>query len=252
MESYLVKELTHYCNISVPHCEPIKERVIPFYDLTYVIEGNMTYMANGREIRLGPDDAIFLSPGTRRARLGGDTPVRYVSFNFHLFEDIHLPFDDYLPACISPDTKRLFSLFAQHHLSLKFHSAQKCVNLLNYILFELLDANLLQSRNEHVRGLLIYIEEHLGDELSLSALADVAGLSPEYTATIFKRETGKTVTEYVHEKRLLLAKSEICGSKKPLRQIALEAGFENYHYFCRLFRKYFGTTATKMRGRTEV
>ncbi len=251
MYSYLVRELRHYCNITVPHCDKIAERVIPYYDFTYVLEGSMTYVIDGKEATIKATDAIFLPPGTRRARRAGTEPVRYVSFNFHLMEGVSLPFDRVLRGCISDDTRRLFKLFAQQHLSPKFHSEQKCINLLNYILFELLDSTALGSKNTHVQKIMRHVEEHPEADLSLHTLASLVGLTPEYTATVFKRETGKTVTEYVNERRLLLAKSEICNTKRPLTEIAMNAGFSNYHYFTRLFKKHFDTTPTKMRKRSE-
>lgn len=251
MQNYLVRELTHYCNISVPYCDRIIERVIPYYDFTYVLEGSMTYVINGKDITITRNDAIFLPPGTRRARRKGTDPVRYVSFNFHLFDDVALPFDCVLRGCISDDTRRLFKLFAQQHLSPKFHSEQKCVNLLNYILFELLDTTAIGAKNEHVIKILRHVEESPAAPHTLRSLSQLVGLTPEYTATVFKRETGKTVTEYVNERRLLLAKSEICNTRRPLTEIATEVGFANYHYFTRLFKKHFDTTPTKMRKRSE-
>ena len=251
MQHYLVRELTHYCNISVPYCEKILDRVISFYDFTYVLEGSMTYVINGKDVTISRNDAIFLPPGTRRARRKGEEPVRYVSFNFHLMEDVTLPFDTVLRGCISDDTRRLFKLFAQQHLSPKFHSEQKCVNLLNYILFELLDNTVLGGKNEHVVKILRHVEERPSEPHTLRTLSRLVGLTPEYTATIFKRETGKTVTEYVNERRLLLAKSEICNTRRPLTEIASSVGFSNYHYFTRLFKNHFDTTPTKMRKRSE-
>ena len=251
MKNYPVKELWHYCNISVPFCDKIGEHTIPYYDFTYVLEGSMTYVIDGKEALIGKNDAIFLPPGTRRARKRGTEPVRYVSFNFYTDDGVSFPFSGALHNCISPDTRRLFSLFSQEHLSPKFHSEQKCINLLNYILFELMDTVLLESKNEHVQKLQKYIEENLTTPLSLHALSEQAGLSPEYTATLFKKETGKTVTEYIHEKRLLFAKAQITNTEKPLVKIASLAGFENYHYFCRLYKRHFGTTPTKTRKRTE-
>lgn len=251
MQQYLVRELTHYCNISVPHCEKIAERVIPYYDFTYVLEGSMTYVINGKDATLSRNDAIFLPPGTRRARRVGTEPVRYVSFNFHLIDGITLPFDCVLRNCITDDTRRLFNLFAQQHLSPKFHSEQKCVNLLNYILFELLDSSALGSQNVHVIKILRYIEENPSQAHTLRSLSALVGLTPEYAATVFKRETGKTVSEYVNERRLLLAKGEICNTKRPLTEIAADVGFANYHYFARLFKKHFDTTPTKMRKRSK-
>ena len=247
---YLVSELLHYCNISVPFCEGIEQSVIDYYDFTYVTQGSMVYIANGERMTVRKNDAIFLAPGTQRQRLTGSEPVSYVSFNFRVYPDVSLPFSPFLKGCISPDTRKLFSIFAQNHLSPKFHSEEKCVNLLNYILFELLDADHLRSHNEHVRGILLYIEENFTAPISLRAVAQRAGLTPEYTAAIFKREVGKTLTEYVNEKRLLLARNLIADPKRSLGDVATEVGFENYHYFSRLFTRFFNISPLQWRKRS--
>ncbi len=246
MTNYLVQELLHYCNISTAACSKISRNTIPYYDFTYVLEGSMTYHINGKRVRVGRNDAIFLPPGTLRSRDAGGA-VSYVSFNFHLLPGVELPFACYMPGCITPEIRRVFSLFSQQHLSPKFHSEQKCANLLNYVLFELLDARALGSHNGHVRKILTFIEEHGEEKISLGEISRLVGLTPEYTATVFKRETGKTLTEYIHERKLLQAKSMIQNSTLPLTEIAARLGFENYHYFSRLFKVHFHTTPIAMR-----
>lgn len=246
MQQYLISDLLHYCNISVSECSAIRPHRIPYYDLTYVTEGTMTYYADGKRIRLRKNDAIFLSPGTLRSREAGGA-VRYVSFNFQLHEGVTLPFEEYMPGCITHEIRQVFSLFSQQHLSPKSHSAQKCTNLLNYVLFELLDARALRSHNPHVQRILAHIEEHAHTNLTLRSLSRLVGLTPEYTATLFKKEIGKTLTEYIIEHRLLQAKSLILGSALSLREVAARVGFESYPYFSRLFKKQFSTTPMQLR-----
>lgn len=246
MGNYLVRELLHYCNIFTPECSKISRHTIPYFDFTYVLEGSMVYHVNGRRVQLSRGDAIFLPPGTLRARDAGGA-VRYVSFNFHLMDGVTLPFDTYMPGCITPDIRRLFTLFSAQHLSPKFHATQKCANLLNFVLFELLDARALESHNPHVRKIISHIEENEGARITLSEMSRLVGLTPEYTATVFKRETGKTLGEYVNERKLLQAKGMICNSTLSLGEIAARLGFENYHYFSRLFKAHFHTTPIAMR-----
>ena len=46
---YLVKELLHYCNISVSTCSEIQPARIDFYGFTFVTEGSMTYVLDGKQ-----------------------------------------------------------------------------------------------------------------------------------------------------------------------------------------------------------
>jgi len=63
-------------------------------------------------------------------------------------------------------------------------------------------------------------------------------LSKEYTSYIFKKEIGKTLTDYVNERKMLLAQELIRNGEMSLTDIAVYLGFENYNYFSRLFKRY--------------
>ena len=67
-------------------------------------------------------------------------------------------------------------------------------------------------------------------------------LSREYTSYIFKKEMGNTLTAYVNERKLLLAKELITDGAMNLTDIASYLGYENYNYFSRSFIKYLDIT----------
>ena len=249
MKNYIVKELRHYCNISVDHCTAIGTELIDFYDLTFVCSGSMTYIANGKTINLGKNDAMFLRPGTERVRLQGTEPVKYVSFNFYMYPDEELPFDEYMPNCISAEIKNLAANFSQSHLLPYYHSREKVTNMLNYILFELLDIVSLGTGNEHVVKIAKYVDEHITGKISLKEVSDHVGLSREYTATVFKKEMGKTVTDFINERKMMLAKEMVLEGELPLTDIAASLGYENYNYFSRLFKRYFDKTPISVKSR---
>ena len=83
-----------------------------------------------------------------------------------------------------------------------------------------------------------YIEEHITEDLRLQKISEQMNLSKEYTSYIFKKETGKTLTDYVNERKILLAGELIRSGGISLTEVAAYLGFENYNYFSRLFKRY--------------
>lgn len=58
---------------------------------------------------------------------------------------------------------------------------------------------------------------------------------------IFKRETQKTITEYINAQKMTLAKELIQSRSLSLSDIAANLGYDNYNYFSRLFKKHYKT-----------
>ncbi|MBE6883355.1 MAG: AraC family transcriptional regulator [Ruminococcaceae bacterium] len=247
MKNYIVQKIRHYCNISVDNCSAIDKERIDFYDLTFVCSGSMTYIADGKKITLKRNDALFLRPGTERIRLQGTEPVKYVSFNFDIYPDVELPFESYMPNCISAEIRNLAATFPQSHLLPYYHSKEKAVNMLNYILFELLDIVSLGTNNGYVIKIAKYVDEHMNEKISLRDVSAYTDLSREYTAAIFKREMGKTLTDFINERKMLVAKELILSSGMGLCDIAAHLGYENYNYFSRLFKRYFDNTPIRVK-----
>ena len=245
---YLVDRLLHYCNVAPKGCLRIQKRRINYYDLTFVLKGSLTYIDNGKTIVLKENDAILSAPGAIQERLAGKEEVRYVSFNFTLLPDATLSMPTYLPQVISRDIRTMISVFSQSHLSPLYHSTEKAINLLNYILFEIQDALSMESNNEAVSAIIKYIDATISSPPSLPNIAAQVHLSKEYVAHIFKRETGKTVIEYVNERKMLIAKDLILENKLSLEEIARSLGYSNYSYFSKVFKKHFNTSPIHFRN----
>ena len=242
MTPYIVKDLLHYCNISADRCRPIFKKEISYYDLTFVTKGSMTYLANGQTLILSDGDAILLPPGTIRQRPTGEQRVQYVSFNFQILPECELPLPMLLKNVITQDIRRLLNVFSQSHLSKRYHSEEKLCNLLNYILFEILDAVSLQTNHTEIIKIEKFIEAHITQRITLGMISDHMHLSREYVAHIFKKHVGKTVIEYVNERKMMLAKAMIQSGELSLQDVAQSLGFENYGYFSRAFKKHFNTS----------
>lgn len=88
--------------------------------------------------------------------------------------------------------------------------------------------------------LLVYIQAHLDDDLSLATLSRRTGLSRSYLHRTFKTVTGETLRHHVERLRLEHSAFRLAIQDGSLLDIALDCGFRNHETFTRAFRRHFG------------
>lgn len=98
------------------------------------------------------------------------------------------------------------------------------------------------GKSERVRKTCRYIKEHYSDkELSLNSVANELYLNASYLSSIFSKETGLTLVEYINRLRLKEAKAMIDRNPEVLvRDVADRVGYNNEYYFIRCFKKQYG------------
>lgn len=252
MYANMIQNLSYYSNMPVKHCSELEREEIDFYELTLVLSGSMTYYSNEKKIVLEKDDAVFLTPGTLRRREESKNFVHYISFNFLPNPNIELNFEKHLKKVVNEDIRRIISVYHLKRLSHKYHSTEKCQNILNYILLEILDMQSFSSKNDHVINILKYVDDHITEKLSLKDIAKEFHMSNEYTSYIFKKETGKQLTQYINEQKTLLAKKLILNEGMSLAEISFHLGFENYDYFSKTFKKYAGISPSQFKRNSFI
>lgn len=102
-----------------------------------------------------------------------------------------------------------------------------------------------QQRVEEVKK---YIEEHLQDKIYVEELARLVHINEQYIMRIFKQQTGRTITEYIAERRMCLASRLLRETNKSVNYIADCVGCGNYSYFAKLFERYTGYTPREYRA----
>lgn len=95
------------------------------------------------------------------------------------------------------------------------------------------------SYDSQIANILKYINHHLGEDLSVDALASRHYISKYHLMRKFKEETGYTLHNYVINKRLLQARTLI-SEGTPILKAAHKSGFAEYSTFSRAYRKQFG------------
>lgn len=90
-----------------------------------------------------------------------------------------------------------------------------------------------------VQKILDYIENNLDKEILLEDIAAHAGYSKFHLNRIFADETGITIHKYLQTRRLTVAAEELVKTKKPIAQIACEAGYNSQQAFSLAFKQIY-------------
>ncbi len=87
-----------------------------------------------------------------------------------------------------------------------------------------------------------YIEDHLSEDMSVSKLANMVYVSPDHLTRSFKKRLGQTVSDYILQKRMILAGELLRDRKMTITMVSDCVGFANYSYFTEQFKKYYKMT----------
>lgn len=91
-----------------------------------------------------------------------------------------------------------------------------------------------------------YIKEHL-EEVTRSEISEAFYLSPNYLSKFFRKETGISLSEYIQNERMDLAKRLLLQEKLSISQIAIETGYPSFAHFSKQFKKFVGMTPNEYR-----
>ncbi|WP_168121125.1 helix-turn-helix domain-containing protein [Paenibacillus sp. HB172176] len=94
-----------------------------------------------------------------------------------------------------------------------------------------------------------YMKAHLQDDFKRDDAASAVYLNPAYLSRLFRKETGKSLTDYLVELRIAKAKEELAHTQKKISDIAIAVGYSNFSHFSQIFKKATGVTPQDYRKR---
>jgi AraC-like DNA-binding protein len=97
-----------------------------------------------------------------------------------------------------------------------------------------------------------YIEEHAGEELSLTKVAKVVNMNANYLSENFKQVTGVNFVQYIARTRFANACHLLRNSNLRISEIAFAVGFQSLSQFNRVFKKFSGKSPTQYRESESV
>lgn len=96
--------------------------------------------------------------------------------------------------------------------------------------------------------IITYITEHFAEDISVTELADKAGLSHYHFIRTFKKETGFTPHEYILNTRMATAQYLLKNTRLSIKDICYNTGFSCESVFCSAFKRHQGMTPSQYRS----
>lgn len=243
-------------SVGIDHLqEPIRRpNGFPVWQLFFGVSGGGEFFIDGIRAVLRPGQIALLAPHTRHGyhSLGGDWVLHYLGFDGPLCQRLLaiLGLGEsgiYVPASPKDFLSRLRALervAASPEASPSRSSAELYALLLELSegLTRLPDSRVGEGDSLE-KEMILYLEDHFSDDISLDMLAAHFHRTPEHLCSCFKAATGETVMHYLRRIRIHQAKIRLLDSPDTsLREIAKQCGFHSASYFGKVFREASGFT----------
>lgn len=92
-----------------------------------------------------------------------------------------------------------------------------------------------------------YIYHHLHEPIPVQKLAELTNLNTSYLSTLFKKETGITISDYIMSKKIEAAGNMLKYSDYTYAEISSFLNFSSQSHFIRAFKKYKDITPKQFR-----
>jgi AraC-like DNA-binding protein len=255
---------THLLQLGRRYCEPTE--IIPahphlnWFELTIVNSGSGTVVTNGEEVLVEAGDIYLSFPcDVHEIRADRGNKLEYDFFAFYSTDEELKQALKKLTRDYWDETKRVFqdekiSTLVEHAIS-EFISEERpysqavLTDIFHLILIYLIrDFNNIQPYNANVSDaeilcfqLMNYIDTHTYSLKKLEELAVKFNYNYGYLSGLFKRTTGKTISEYYHHRKMETAKALILEKKKSIGEIAEMLGY-NLYSFSKAFKRTYGAS----------
>ncbi|WP_423831565.1 AraC family transcriptional regulator [Streptococcus equinus] len=232
-------------------------------EISYILSGKCGLYIDGNVYEAVPGDIVIKNQNTPHAEKSNPSePVEQICINLSGIQVENMPENCLLRNDVSP----VLSSGEQHSiLDILFHQILVEITNQNEINLELVSALMMSALNivafktqnyrnkpfsekeNSIREIRSYIDNHYKDELSLDFLSDKFHVSIFHLSRQFKKYIGYTVNNYIVSCRLGEAQKKLLFSDQSIKEIAKNCGYSNLSYFYNTFHKKIGYTPSEYR-----
>ena len=223
-----------------------------FYEIMFIVDGESEYVIENRKYNVKKGDVLLIKPGAYHFKLrvikeknklyclgflpeaisNGGLAESVFDRGEHFALGENSAIEDILSAL-----KKKISQTKNNISSFMKISAESVILLLEDLNEQ--NEKTPEIKNAAVQKMLNFINENLPMISKVSDISKATFFSESYSRTLFKKEMGIGIMEYVRNKKVLLAHRKIRHGKKPT-EVYAECGFSNYPCFYRAYVSYLG------------
>ena len=103
------------------------------------------------------------------------------------------------------------------------------------------------TNNKSFDDLVRYVSENFNAKITLASLNKKFNISPNYICNLFAKHYNSTLVIFLTNLRMKAAAAQMQTTELPFKSIAVDCGYRDYFYFCRVFKEFYGVTPSQYR-----
>lgn len=236
-----------------------------FYEIELIVSGSGTHLLNGTSYPLRPGLMYLLRPTDVHELIIDDTATVHLIqvpeglLSDQLLQALRLYRSNLvaqLPEASFMSMDNLCALMEEQKDSSGPYQAHLMENLLSSIILYFLrhveSAHLSRLPGQRVREILSYMQTHFTEEIGIECIADQFYLSKNYLCSLFMKETGMTVLQYLRELRLEHAAHLSMTTGMRSIEICEACGYQSVSNFLRDFKRKYHISPLQMRAHSRT
>lgn len=222
--------------------------------IEYVISGMGHVQIDGKELTLRAGDTYYLPEGHDHFYYADKKdPWKKIWINFSGrfsselarlcgLEEVYA-----IPALDTSDLLQKLQYYAVHQEP--EYAAESCTALMMQLFHRMARRvyTPAQEPQAPVRKMLLYLEQHAAEPITLEQIAAACGKSPSQAERLFRTETGIPLYRYALDRKISIARQLLTETGMSVKEIAAYLSFSDEFYFSGLFRRKVGVSPTRYR-----
>lgn len=236
--------------------------LVPFHwhrslEIIYVIHGELTFTLNHAMTQISdgqfivvPSGAIHAVSNTPNEAYVLQIPIDFIknywpdpentTFNLDLTDSDYQKIADYFPV--------LGDIYDTKIPGYPFIFQATILQML-FALFTTFSAPVTtpETKKDHLKEVLGYINDHYAEQLPISELADMFSYNPNYLSRLFKQEIALSPVQYIYQVRLTHFYQDLLQTDEPVKELLTKNGLTNKRMAMQYFKTEYGTTPLQAR-----
>ncbi len=256
------------------------EHTHEFVELVYSVKGKFTHYINGKAYPVSRGDLLFINYGETHSFTSGDENASFYNFsvkpefmseniiNSETINDIFLIFLPEGTEALHSRKTSCVRFIGEERVEIEEIAKKMCAELdddsgtlpcknlvLNAymrLIFAKLIRALLRDVGEERPNILTdevlkYIDANFTSPVNAAALANHCFYNPAYLGRVFKAVYGKSMNEYIREKRMNYAMEMLTSTSLSVEEICERVGYRSKAQFHKSFKEFYGKTPGEFR-----
>ncbi|MGL4372146.1 MAG: GH39 family glycosyl hydrolase, partial [Turicibacter sp.] len=255
-------------NISIHEIESIHSHWHESMEILFVTKGEVSLLVDGVAFHLKQDDLILInSKEIHSVKSNSENILIAIQLDLNQFSDLYKNIEKIVFKCRSFEhskederfvyIRNLLAQMISYDMKAGPEHSLKISALLHELVYVLINTFCysLDTRNEtksfkHLERLnrvVTYLQKNYNQDITLSQISSMEGLSPQYFSKFFEKHMGVNFLTYLNLIRLEHAVKDLINTDYNITDIALNHGFPNVTSFTTLFKNTYDETPSLYR-----